>query len=370
MSVPITPKEEVTLLLNQWYEGIRAGDIEKSAKLKEELETHMQQIEEENVKQYYWLLHYRYLEMKNDVAAEFDLHSVNLIKVKILDIPKDTLLQYYYYFFQASHETGKGQYKKAQVSYEKAENLLNEIPDPLEKAEFYFKYSQFLYYINNLLAAWEYASKAKDIFSKHSDYGFKVAGCHNVIGIVCLQLEQFENAEMQFNIAMNILQKRNVKEEENYIIRTKYNLGVMYADQNLSELAIRYLSETREKLPNHFRAIFLEAREYFKLGKTKIAKDLIADGLNLCEQLKQEEYRQHFTILKAMNQKVSAEKLEEIITDSFSYFEEEGLWEYVLEYTEKLAVQFYEEGDKIKGSEYFYIAHKEREEAHKKGALK
>ncbi|WP_019779164.1 hypothetical protein, partial [Streptococcus sobrinus] len=134
-------------------------------------------------------------------------------------------------------------------------------------------------FVNNLLAAWEYASKAKDIFSKHSGYEFKVAGCHNVIGIVGLQLEQFENAEMQFNIAMNILQKRNIQEEENYIIRTKYNLGVMYADQDLSELAIRHLSEVREKLPNHFRAIFLEAREYFKLGKTKIAKDLIEDGL-------------------------------------------------------------------------------------------
>ena len=44
----------------------------------------------------------------------------------------------------------------------------------------------------------------------------------------------------------------------------------MYASQNLSSSAIRYLSEVVEKKPHHYKAIFVKAKEHVKLGEKKL----------------------------------------------------------------------------------------------------
>lgn len=44
--------------------------------------------------------------------------------------------------------------------------------------------------------------------------------------------------------------------EEKFITFVRHNLGLMYAGQNLSELAIRYLSEVIQELPKDYKAIF------------------------------------------------------------------------------------------------------------------
>ena len=39
-------------------------------------------------------------------------------------------------------------------------------------------------------------------------------------------------------------------------------------------------------MPTHYKAIFLEAREYYKLDEIEKAKELIESGLKVCEELK------------------------------------------------------------------------------------
>ena len=60
------------------------------------------------------------------------------------------------------------------------------------------------------------------------------------------------------------MQKHN---EEKLILIVRHNLGLLYATQNLSKLAIRHLSEVTEKNIAHFKAVFLQAREHYKLRK-------------------------------------------------------------------------------------------------------
>ena len=55
----------------------------------------------------------------------------------------------------------------------------------------------------------------------------------------------------------------------------RHNLGWMYSNQNLNALAIRYLSEVIEKSPNHYKAIFASALEYYKLKELSVADELI-----------------------------------------------------------------------------------------------
>ena len=61
----------------------------------------------------------------------------------------------------------------------------------------------------------------------------------------------------------------------------RQNLGLLYATQNLSPLAIRYLSEVNLKMPNNHKAMFIQAREHFKLGENTEAAEFINKGIEI-----------------------------------------------------------------------------------------
>jgi hypothetical protein len=96
------------------------------------------------------------------------------------------------------------------------------------------------------------------------------------------------------------------------ILIVRHNLGLLYATQNLSKLAIRHLSEVTEKNIAHFKAVFLQAREHYKLRKTNIVKELIEKGLAVCMELGNEEYVYHFNILRSLNEDEAIKLLEEV----------------------------------------------------------
>nr|WP_257148510.1 tetratricopeptide repeat protein [Bacillus cereus] len=140
-------------------------------------------------------------------------------------------------------------------------------------------------------------------------YEVKVASCETALGTARIFLKQFEKAEEHFNRSIDLLQKHN---EEKLILIVRHNLGLLYATQNLSKLAIRHLSEVTEKNIAHFKAVFLQAREHYKLRKTNIVKELIEKGLAVCMELGNEEYVYHFNILRSLNEDEVIKLLEEV----------------------------------------------------------
>ncbi|MDA2190458.1 tetratricopeptide repeat protein [Bacillus cereus] len=137
----------------------------------------------------------------------------------------------------------------------------------------------------------------------------KVASCETALGTARIFLKQFEKAEEHFNRSIDLLQKHY---EEKLILIVRHNLGLLYATQNLSKLAIRHLSEVTEKNIAHFKAVFLQAREHYKLRKTNIVKELIEKGLAVCMELGNEEYVYHFNILRSLNEDEAIKLLEEV----------------------------------------------------------
>ncbi|EEK47283.1 response regulator aspartate phosphatase [Bacillus cereus ATCC 10876] len=140
-------------------------------------------------------------------------------------------------------------------------------------------------------------------------YEVKVASCETALGTARIFLKQFEKAEEHFNRSIDLLQKHN---EDKLILIVRHNLGLLYATQNLSKLAIRHLSEVTEKNIAHFKALFLQAREHYKLRKTNIVKELIEKGLAVCMELGNEEYVYHFNILRSLNEDEAIKLLEEV----------------------------------------------------------
>lgn len=363
MFVQIKGNEQVTHLLNQWYHLMIQQQVTSASQLKKEIDKKINDIEESDLLLYYALLDFRF-KVLTDIL---NITPTSFEKIESLEIPKGNSLAYYYHFFKAIHAMLLTNNNEAMEHYEKAEELLKLISDECEKAEFNYRISSFYLHTYQPLEAIKHVMKAKEFFNKKPGYENNTAACDNILGAACIDIKQFSQAEESFNSAINILSKQN---EETLILKVRSNLGLLYASQNLSTLAIRHLSEVNHKIPNQFRTLYLESKEHFKLGETNIAEEIIKKGLDICYKIDNEEYKHHFVILDELNKNVLAEKLEETIIKGIDYFNKEQLFNYTQEYASILAVKFYEENNHFKASEYFYLSHEAKGKKFEKGALK
>ena len=364
MNIQLKENEKVTQMLINWYYEIRKRNLEKSRKLKSEIEMHIQNLDnDQNVALHYALLSFRYEYLIDSLSIGKD--SFN--KIEEFEKPTDNLLSYYYHFFKAMHLTMTGDYNSAKNQYEEAEKKLQHISDELEHAEFYFKLSTFSCHNQQYVLALKQVSKAKDVFSKHRDYELNIGYCDNLYGLVCIHLKEYELAEEHLISALDMFKKHS---DDHASLYSRHNLGFLYGSQNLSELAIRYLSEVNAKTPNNYKALFIEAREYYKLKNKETSNTLIEKALKICDDLKNEEFYHRLMILKAMNNNLPAAKFEDIVLKGIDYFERERLHENIEKYEEALALKYYEEGNATKASEYFYSSSQSRKKALEKEGLK
>lgn len=364
MNVSLKGNEQITKLLNDWYVEIRARRIENAHHLKDKIASIMCDIQEDqNLLLFYLLLDFRYQYIIDNVGVSKDSFD----KIEALGIPTDKYLTYYYHFFKGIHASTIGDYNVAKINYEKAETLLSYIPDKLEQAEFYYKIGAFHYDIYQGLLSIKKVTTAKELFSQHTGYEINIAFCNNLLGLACTHLKEWELAEEYFANAMNTFQKIN---EEKFILMVRQNLGLLYATQNLSPLAIRYLSEVNLKMPNNHKAMFIQAREHFKLGENTEAAEFINKGIEISKKLNHDEYRYRFNILKETNKKAPAISLEKAVLAGMDYFKRESLWEYVQEYTEVVAIKYHNEGNSEQACKYFYLSFEAKNEVFKKEALK
>lgn len=364
MNVQIKGSEQISKLLNDWYQVMLQQQVEKAANLKQEIDEKISNIkEDENLLLYYSLLGFRYKVLTDG----FNITKDSFNEIDSFEVPDNSFLSYYYHFFKAIHNTILADYNEAKEYFENAEKLLMYVPNELEKAEFNYRLASYYYQIYKPLLAIDHIRLAKDTFSKHVGYEINIASCDNVYGLSCIDLRQFEQAEESLNAAIDILQK---KDEKTLLLRARNNIGLLYANQNLSSLAIRHLSEVTENMPNHFKALYLQADESLKLGEVEIASQLIEKGLAICNKLENIEYQYRFKILEKTKITSNTTELETALLAGISYFEKEELWDCIEEYAERLANNFYTEENHVKASKYFYMSNEARKKLLAKGALK
>ncbi|EEM13381.1 tetratricopeptide repeat protein [Bacillus pseudomycoides] len=364
MNIQLKGNERLTELLNEWYLQIRARNRENSIRLKKEIEQQLHNLtEDQNLLFYYSLLDFRYNYLINNMGISRNSFD----KIENFNTPREDFLAYYYHFFKAIHSNAIGSYNLAKEHYEKAESLLVHIPDDLEKAEFYYNLAIFNYHIYQALFAIKYANIANDIFAQNSDCELKIAYCKNLLGLSCTHLKEYEMAEEYFISAIDLFRKFG---NERDILIARQNLGLMYSEQKQFDLAIRYLSEVNEKIPNNYRALLIEAKQRIKVQETVIASELIKKGLHICNELEILEYQHHFHILDKLCNEEKTEILEKVVLAGMEYFKKEGLWEYIQEYSEILALKFHNDAQFEKSSSYFLLTYQAKEEILEREVLK
>lgn len=335
----------------------------EAATIKKEIEERKEEMKDDkNLLLYYSLLEFRYKVLTNGLGITKDSFE----EIEANYTPSDNLLMFYYHFFKGIHRTAVSSFLEAREHFEKAEGLLKSIQNEIEIGEFYYRAAAFYNYTYKPLKVIKYGNLALETFERQPGYEINVGLCKNLLGGICVHLDQHEEAEEYFTAAIDILQKQGGTK---LILRVRNNLGWLYASQNLSTLAIRHLSEVVQGMPNNYKAILLLAREYHKLGEKGKVSELVNQGMGICGE-NDELYKHHFNILNEMNLNISTENIEKVILEGITYFDKEELYEYTREYTEKLGILFYKAGDHIKSSEYFYLQNQARQKKIEKGALK
>lgn len=371
MSVSVKENEQLTSLLNDWYRSMLSQQVIKATNLKKKIDEKIsklsiepnQERQDQNLLLYYSLLEFRYTVLTDSLGIQQNSFDA----ISDYDMPSDHFLRFYYHFFKSIHSTFISNYTEAEEHYKLAEKLLVDIPDEIEHAEFYYRIATFYHHTYKMVASIEYANKSRVIFSKYEGYKVKTAFCNSLLGGCCIYLKQYEQAEEYLYSAIDLLKSNK---EPDSLLYVKSTIGWLYSDQSMSTLAIRHLSEVTDKIPTHFKAIFLQAKEHYKLGEQSIASTLIDKGLKICREIHNEEYIHHFFILKRLNENIPLEELEKIIQEGILYFEKEDLWEYVVEYAELFATKCRQLENHKKVSDYFQICYQARRKSIEKGVLK
>lgn len=356
MEVEMTSTEQVTQLLNNWYREILSQNLIESRRLKFEIDEKIENMEvdpSQTLFIYYSLLCFRYQILVNNLwDAKYTLNNLYVSPKE----QTEDFLSYYYNFFRAIYETDTGNYAEAKLHYQVAEKLLDQFSDEIEKAEFNHKVASFYYHIRQPLLAVRHAIKAKEFFEGKPGYEIKMAGCENILGLASTSLKQYREAEEHFLFALDILRAYNL-EKESFELMVHYNLGLLYAEQNLSEKAITVLGKAFEDKDSDYKTTFLIAREHVKLANKDLASVWITKGLKIARDEQNEEYVHHFSILNEYNQSSDADQLEQTIVPALSYFDSVQLWGYLQDYAEKLASEFYKADDEKRASKYYFMAH-------------
>jgi tetratricopeptide (TPR) repeat protein len=138
LTLEVITKRDITKLLNDWYQEMRVQHVIKARKLKEEIDSKINNIEEDqDVLIYYSLLDFRHKILIGDFESGYN--------EPISEQETNSFLKYYYHFFKFIYFMEIGNYNEAKPYYERAEELLAEIPDEAEKAEFNYRVAVFQY---------------------------------------------------------------------------------------------------------------------------------------------------------------------------------------------------------------------------------
>ncbi|MFS0594077.1 Rap family tetratricopeptide repeat protein [Cytobacillus horneckiae] len=176
-----------------WYSCIIQSDFKKATELKHELEGMIQDMEQDDkVISYYNLLLFRYnLLMQNPQSDE---HIRGLEHSKI-----DPYLKYMYYFLIGQRKFYEYRYTSAIKFYGLAENLLDQVSDQYERAEFYLRLADGYYRINQFTFAVSYMEQAIQLFKQNDSYRNKVLNGYLLLAAIESELGNYENAEARYN---------------------------------------------------------------------------------------------------------------------------------------------------------------------------
>ncbi|GGH81949.1 tetratricopeptide (TPR) repeat protein [Pullulanibacillus pueri] len=342
----VNKTETIEKTLSSWQLAIIDRETSEADHLKEEIDALLSTLKHTGniIHTKYHLLNYGYLLLKGNFKLAND----------ILDTLSDQTnqfnqeLYFLFHFFKGLHfKLEDERYVKAIEEFQKAENFTEFIKNDSIVAELYYQTGTVFYERIKNFDSFIYIQKAHEIFSKIG-YTERIAGCEMLIGLNCMDMHQYEEAERRFYLALKAANKT-----ENTSLKTLayHDLGLLYGQQNLSKAAIRWLTEAVKLQEDYFKSSFLLFREYCKLNELEKAKEWYVKGIKRCKEVNDQDNLIRFELLYAMYMDTS--QFETTFIKGIQHFYKTKLWQYVKEYSVILA-QHYRDHGKVQEAIKYY----------------
>ncbi|ASB88414.1 MULTISPECIES: tetratricopeptide repeat protein [Bacillus] len=342
--------EKVARMLNEWYGTIKRHQVPKAISMKEEIQSVLPYMEEnQDLLLYFNLLDLRHnlmLEKLSDSKEAYEKIKKQEEQVK----ETNKMIQYYSLFFSGVYEFYKKNFIDAINYYRLAEDKLKSIPDEIESAEFHYKLAHAYYQIDQHFVSLSHAKKAKSIFNAHEDYKVKAIACDMMFGANLYDMYQLSEAEELFQNTLHEAKAINNQRATGIIY---HNLGLIFERKNVLGLALEYFKKAMD-LQEHFesqngiRSMYMAARVLYESGDLSEGLNWYKNALTRTKKCNEEEYKSKLKIIYSIYEEYN--QLE--VNNAFKYLETKNLWSDVSELAEKVADFHKKTGDLNSCTEY------------------
>ncbi|PFN66211.1 helix-turn-helix transcriptional regulator [Bacillus cereus] len=338
--------EEIRL----WYQQIVDRDIEKSAETYNNLSKKITIKSSFEPYSLFQLVNIRFLLTLGKLQE-----AKNLFK-KISGISNNFSkeMSFYYFKFKGNYEYMNNEFENAFDSYKEAESLFNSDTPSLEKADVLYSLGLTATKIEKHFQAIVFTNQALDIFREIYNLD-RSSECHLLLGILYQRMEQFDEAETNFNWA-NILAKKVRNEEALGII--EHNIGHFY-----------YLRGDKTKALDHYKKSLDLKQEHNYDGKLITILCIIKALYNKKEnrqlllwiqkaeilerKTKNLELKHEYKLLKHLHNKEFEEFVYYAKKIALPYFEKNSLYRNAIYYSELLA-EYFKKNQKYKQSAHYF----------------
>lgn len=351
MAVGATVNSSVIGMMNDWYIHMRDQEFEQCEEIRKRIEPLVHKNgHDEKVIIYYSLLDFRHRLLLKDRNVSDVLSEIETNVNKM-----DNVLTFYFYFFKGMHAYDQKRYSVAIEFYKKAEEKLSDLPsdERVERAEFFYKVGAAYFHLDYLSIALQYAKTAHVIFAEVPFYEKRYADSMVLLGQIYADLSDFEKASENYQEALDIYQQLN---QSKWVAVLHQNLGWFYSKLGQHHIAVDYykLCLNGNVRPDHqLPTIFLMTKSYLRLAEVNEASKWLEEGIQLAEQHDIHEFVHKLKILKAENFSANDEGFEKAAIAGVDFFNENEMWDLVVEYAEKLADYYFQES-RFKESAIYY----------------
>lgn len=341
--------EEQQELLEHWYKAIKSLDTAEANNWKKRFDSREDLFTSHEQRKFHELLSLRYHLMNEDYRK-----AAQMLETLRPEPEEMHWLNYFYHFFKGQYFFGYKNYLESIDHLLKAKVFASNL-ETEELAEFYYKLA-FSYYKNyEITQSIKYAEKALDLF--RSKVNFKrIANCENLLGMNNSDIEQYKEAELHFHNALVSSEKSEDRLTKFMVLQ---NYGKLSTKQYKTKTALSLLTrakklihpwENRIKVQN----LFLISKNLFRNDHKDIARRKLSFALIIAEQNEYIDYFHHCNMLMAKY--VNTELFEDTYQQGISFFYENKLWVYVIEYSEDLASHYRDHDLHEHSGQYYHLA--------------
>jgi tetratricopeptide (TPR) repeat protein len=270
----------------------------------------------------------------------------------------DNLHLFYWYKFKGNFNSVTGDANSAMQLYRQAEEKIKKIElEEIEEADLKYVIAVTHSKLRNILETIDYAKAALDVFMK--EYNFiRCAECHIILGIAYRRIKMYDNAIKNFNLALHL---GNLDKNKQIILLTHQNLGHLYYSKREYQEAIKHFQAVMDDEEAHsidlLHTIASLISVYYAVENFEKTREAVDSGLELLQEVEDfKQYKLNYFLILAYDHLLKEEYKEFeklIINECLPDLEDQKDYGNMTIYAELLAAHF-EKFHKYKDAAKYY----------------